>query len=540
MGSARNRQALAELQSLFTHGSFVGVTDAELLEHFHRGHARSSEQAFAAIVERHGAMVLRTCRLILDNSADAEDAFQVTFLVLARRAGSIRRPDALASWLHGVARRTSCYARGAKIRRRKHESRVASQAPEATLDPPTDDIPRLIHEEIARLPERFRLPLILCELEGRSLEEAARAVGCPVGTIKSRLSRGRARIELRLRRRGVGPEWAGFAMLPEGVPRTLVETTTAAVAVSRGLQLGPPISAALAAWEVWVVRSLLMARLIKALTVLALTALASGGAIFAYAQSNGPSLETKKVVATTIQATPPSELLGVLARSRIEAARRVRDVYEQSVQAGQSSVQELYEAELRLLDAELAACDTRDDQLAVMREQLKGLTAIESLVRKLRERAQVSQTDVWLAEYRRLDIALKVAELETGEKPRRRETLDEALNQPDRAKTVIERFYKDQLNQALRAILRRTITVEFDTTLESALKFFKSESTGPFDNGIPIFVNPDGLTRAKLTMQSPVKIPRTRGTIDELLARTLEPLGLKHEVRDGMIEITAK
>ncbi len=181
------------------------TTDAALLD---RWVHRRDEDAFAALVARHGPVVLRVCRRVLADSHAAEDALQATFLVLARRAASVRPRGAVAAWLFGVARRVALKARTAEARRR---ARLAGAAGNSPPRPPEDPLDRLsarellalLDEEVARLPERYRLPVVVCCLEGRSVEEAARLLGWTDGSVKGRLERGRRRLRERLARRGV-------------------------------------------------------------------------------------------------------------------------------------------------------------------------------------------------------------------------------------------------------------------------------------------------------------------------------------------------
>ena len=155
---------------------------------------------------RHGPMVLKVCRQVLGDSHDAEDAFQATFLVLLRKAGSVRNADSVASWLHGVAYRVRPRAEADAIQRRAHEQRVAEMS--VFMYDPEADRPGSwteLHEEIARLPARYREPLVLCYLEGLTTGAAAQRLRCPQGTILSRLSPGRERLRTRLTRRGLAP-----------------------------------------------------------------------------------------------------------------------------------------------------------------------------------------------------------------------------------------------------------------------------------------------------------------------------------------------
>src|SRR5262249_15369119 len=158
-----------------------------------------------ALVERHGPMVLRVCRGVLDDPHDREDAFQATFLVLLKKARALWVKDSLGPWLHQVAYRTASCARMAASCRRRHERRAAAVLKERHVDG-GNELGRLLHEEIERLPERYRSPIVLCDLEGCSHEQAARHLGWPIGTVKSRQARGREQLRKRLRGRGLTPE----------------------------------------------------------------------------------------------------------------------------------------------------------------------------------------------------------------------------------------------------------------------------------------------------------------------------------------------
>ena len=197
-----------QIRTLFDVGALGAMPDRGLLDHFARG-GETSEAAFATLVERHGPLVLRVCRHLLADGHLAEDAFQVTFLLLARRARSIHDPDALAGWLHRVARRVALRAR-AGIRRRNDRERPEAGEIAVAADNPLerDELCAIVHEEIDRLGDAQRLPILLCALEGLSHEEAAQRLRWPVGTVKSRLVRGRRRLEGRLARRGLAPALA--------------------------------------------------------------------------------------------------------------------------------------------------------------------------------------------------------------------------------------------------------------------------------------------------------------------------------------------
>ncbi|MBX9583076.1 MAG: sigma-70 family RNA polymerase sigma factor, partial [Gemmataceae bacterium] len=168
-----------------------GPADRDLLARFAQDR---DEDAFAELVRRHGPMVLAVARRVTGSPEDAEDAFQAAFLVLARRAGQVGRPDLLGNWLYGVAYRTALEAR--KARRRVKEQAVPdAPEPAAPDDPPAAhdpaDLRRVIDEELAALPEKYRAAVVLCELQGLGRREAAARLGVPEGTLSSRLAHAR-------------------------------------------------------------------------------------------------------------------------------------------------------------------------------------------------------------------------------------------------------------------------------------------------------------------------------------------------------------
>jgi RNA polymerase sigma factor (sigma-70 family) len=227
MAVKNSGHALVHLRTLFNVGAIGALSDGQLLEQFATGRGEPRELAFAALVERHGPLVLRVCRSVLRDGDAAEDAFQATFLALARKAGSLWAQDSLASWLHQAAYRAAAHDRSATIRRRSHEHAAAALRPESVAPPHHanyDDFEKIIHEELDRLPGRFRVAVVLCDLEGRTHEQAARHLGCAVGTVKSRLARGRKRLRGRLVRRGVAPALALAAASAGGAARAAVPT----------------------------------------------------------------------------------------------------------------------------------------------------------------------------------------------------------------------------------------------------------------------------------------------------------------------------
>ncbi len=211
------------------------LSDQDLLRRFKD---QRDEAAFHLLLRRHGPMVLEVCRGVLGNEADAEDAFQATFLILARKAASVRKMASLASWLHGVAYRTALKARAQSATRQKNEAR----APARQISEPDDltwrEVRQVLHEELTGLAERYRVPVVTCYLEGKTQDEAAVQLGLAKSTLKERLERGRSLLRARLVRRGLGPAavliataWPSAAA-SACLPAMLVSSTVKAAATA--------------------------------------------------------------------------------------------------------------------------------------------------------------------------------------------------------------------------------------------------------------------------------------------------------------------
>ena len=221
--------------------AFDAMSDGQLLEMFVR---RREESAFAALVRRHGPMVLGVCRRVLRNSQDAEDAFQATFLVLVEKASRLRRPELLANWLYGVAYRTALHARQRAARRGAREREVAAMSsPLNETEIESRELRRVLDEELHRLPEKYRAPLVLCYLEGKTNEEAARVLGWPSGSMSHRLARGRELLRERLETRLAGLAvllpaiWLAEHLQPVVVSPLLAKTTVQAAVALMGVKV---------------------------------------------------------------------------------------------------------------------------------------------------------------------------------------------------------------------------------------------------------------------------------------------------------------
>ncbi len=280
MGSGATPGLLARL---FREGSLAGAPDEELLSRFV---ARRDGPAFAALVERYGPMVLRTTSAILRDPHDAEDAFQATFLVLARKAGSVGGRGTLAGWLYRVARRIALRAAADAARRR--ETRGGEMNAIATEDRRPDDVLPLLHEELGRLPEKYRAPVVLCYLEELSYDEAASRLRWTEGMVRGRLARARDLLRGRLARRGVAAPAAalaaalaprpGEAAAVAALARGSVEAATRVAA--GGTAAGGIVSIRAAALAEGAMRSMIFDKLGRgAAVVLAVGILAGAGAL---------------------------------------------------------------------------------------------------------------------------------------------------------------------------------------------------------------------------------------------------------------------
>jgi RNA polymerase sigma factor (sigma-70 family) len=240
------RLAIPDLGRIFEGESISGLSEWQLLERYLE---RRDESAFEALVTRHGPMVLGVCRRMLGGSSEAEDAFQATFLVLVRRARDLGPRDAIGPWLYGVATRVAAGARMQASRRRR-ERLISSDLPimdssGSAVDP---DLMEVIDQELSRLPAKYRSPLVLCYLEGRTHEEAARDLHWPLGTVKGRLARARELLRSRLARRGFAPTAGVLGVLSSPdlravLDRSLIELTVgAAVKLAAGQSLAQAVS----------------------------------------------------------------------------------------------------------------------------------------------------------------------------------------------------------------------------------------------------------------------------------------------------------
>ncbi len=232
MASAGLGTAVGHLRDLFGVGTATGLGDGQLLARYS---CSNDAVAFEALLARYGPMVLATCRAVLKSEHDVEDAFQTTFLVLARKAHSIRCTDTLAGWLHRVANRAAVQTAVEVKKRQRKEAEVSAMTPMDTSRserPADDDFRSILHEEINRLPERQRLAVVLCGLAGLTYDQAAQQLGWTASTLRQRLANGRQRLKRQLTRRGFATPAVGAVLAAReasaAVPPPLIRSTVLA------------------------------------------------------------------------------------------------------------------------------------------------------------------------------------------------------------------------------------------------------------------------------------------------------------------------
>ncbi|HKI30904.1 MAG TPA: RNA polymerase sigma factor [Gemmataceae bacterium] len=283
MPNAPLQNVIHHLRRVVSREKTGDLTDAQLLDDFVQ---RRDEAAFELLVWRHAALVLGVCRRLLHDRHEAEDAFQATFLVLIRKAASISNRDSVGSWLHKVAVRIAHRARAQAAKRCCR----ALPGEDIPAREPTDevlwrDLRPLLDEEVNRLPEKYRRPFVLCYLEGNTNEQAAEQLGCPRGTVLSRLARGRERLRVRLARRGVVLSGTLLATLlihttsEAAVPAALVSVIVkAAIPFAAGNVAAGLVSARAAAWTQGVLKAMLLTKLKISTALVLVAALAVTGA----------------------------------------------------------------------------------------------------------------------------------------------------------------------------------------------------------------------------------------------------------------------
>jgi RNA polymerase sigma factor (sigma-70 family) len=400
MASAQFAAVYRQIGRLFRGGSVAGLSEGELLDRFV---ARRDDDAFEAIVARHGPMVLSVCRALLRDPNDVDDAFQAVFLVLVRKADALRHRERLGNWLYGVAQRVARRASSDASRRRARLSTLVEPADPAEADLERFDLRPLIHDEVNRLPTNYREAIVLCYFQGRTHEEAAQELGWPVGTVRGRLARARDLLRSRLMRRGIAPASGalvatlcreGRAALP---PMLASSTTAAASAVASGsVTLATlttlAVSARALALSQGVIHAMSTTQLKLAATALVAAGILSSTGVSAYqAPAAGPAQISNTAKTGTVSAPGT-------ANERVQLAEQVVDTINRLARTGELPLvsAELHDWRRRLLDDRIAAGMPRAQAVTEFIESARKDVA---LAREGFKNGQLNLADVKKAEY---------------------------------------------------------------------------------------------------------------------------------------------
>jgi RNA polymerase sigma factor (sigma-70 family) len=438
---------VGHIRRLALRADVKGLEDRLLLERFLD---ERDEEAFQTLVRRHGPMIFAVCRRFLTNLQDAEDAFQATLLVLVRKAGSIGRRDLLANWLYGVACRTALRARVDSARRRAREGQAAkAETKQGEPDTHWSDLRSVLDEELGHLPAKYRLPVILCYLEGLTFTEAARQLGWPPGTVSGRLARAREVLRRRLTQRGIILTTAGLsAALTESgqaaVPAILLGSTVrAAVAMAaKHTVAGAAVSAPVALLTEGVLKAMFLTKLKIAAAVVAviLTGVGAGASLYPAlmaqapapkpAEVNQPALQLPEPAISLPKPRPLPEMGEVnmnvlldnpkiplktkeLLKTQYETAAGVADARWREFQAGRGTLEFLLESLRQLADAERDLSERKADHVAALERHVRRLRDIEKVNEERFNAGRIYIHDVWEPRYHRVHTELALERLKS-------------------------------------------------------------------------------------------------------------------------------
>jgi RNA polymerase sigma factor (sigma-70 family) len=381
------------LRRLLTVRAADALSDGDLVSRFTR---QRDEEAFAELLRRHGPMVLGVCRRVLGESADAEDAFQATFLVLVRKAGGLHRPASVANWLHGVAHRTALKARSEAAKRRQREREAAAVSATSTADNLIwRDLGPVLDEEIQHLPSRYRAPFVLCHLEGKTNEEAAQLLGCPKGTVLSRLSRARELLRARLTKRGITLSTATLAALVTGpaasasVPMVLAQATLQSAAA---FTAGGIIAAPLLTLTEGVLHAMFAAKVKLAAAVLIGVTLITSAGTYGYGKldaNGGGSAEPAQAAGKKSAKSPQEDKTAPLNESerdrhdeRRNAYRELWEARRKEILEGKTTADMLAEANRYLGEADLILSKNSAERMAAIQSMIQRAKTAERIVQE--------------------------------------------------------------------------------------------------------------------------------------------------------------
>jgi RNA polymerase sigma factor (sigma-70 family) len=435
MAGAPARPYTEALETLWGAGTCAGLSDGDLLARFLTGRDPAGELAFEVLVKRHGPMVERVCHQVLDDPGDIHDAWQATFLVLARKAQAIRKRESIAGWLHGVALRVARRRRATTIRRLIRDRRTNEAARALETEQPRavepsgvdrDERAEIVHHEIGRLPEKYRAPIVLCYMEGLTHDEAAACLKWPVGTVRSRLSRGRDTLRHRLTRRGVrapaaiGPlgAWlSGGDGVTPGAATAIPAGATRLVAKMASEAVAGPLSAAkqVEATSLALAQGVLQMMTIKKVifvggVLLSVVAVSSAGGLALVHTSRARAEQTKPSQVEQQKPQQPKDAAASINlgadrffQEMLEIARLQFEAVRQRYTGGEIGPDPLIDANDKIENLELRAATDQAARLAARQRSLKRLKGIEEFVDSMAKRGQATHSNVAAIKLRRME-----------------------------------------------------------------------------------------------------------------------------------------
>jgi RNA polymerase sigma factor (sigma-70 family) len=594
MASGQFAVACHQIGRLFGTGTTAGLSEGQLLDRFV---ARRDGAAFEAIVARHGPMVLSVCRSLLRDPNDVDDAFQATFLVLVRKAESLRRRDLLGGWLYAVAGRVARRARYEASRRRDREAK--HRAPQDWAEPEADriDFRAAVHAEVDRLPESYRLAVLFCDLHGHTHEEAARELGWPVGTVKGRLSRARVLLRDRLARRGMAPSaGAVVALLAEegraAVSEALIESTASGASAIGAGPLTAATAAAVSSRAIGLTQGVLTTmtttstKMKLAATTLAVAALAGPGASAYQFGGLGTAPHQPGPGQGEAMQKAASQKAGSAAQARIKVAEKAIASLQELEKHGATlaNYDKLFLWHQRLAEARMEAGMPAAEATKPYLEALKAAEA------KLKD-GNFPPTDVDEAEYRRLKAETLVqghgamgmgggmggmsgmggmpggmgggmpgmgggvgggmpgmgsmgggmgGGPAVGGMGGQGGGFDGGADADMPRKPRRQHPADLERNKLIEERLEKPVVMAFanETPLEDVLKYIKDATKDEKGKSIPIYVSPIGLQNSEKTMSSAVKLDLEDVPLRTTLRLLLEQLDLDYRIRDGMLYIS--
>ena len=378
--------------------------------------------AFEALVKRHAAMVWGVCRRTLGNDHDAEDAFQATFLILCRKAHSIKPPGMVGNWLYGVARRAALKAK-ALIRRRQIKEQAFAQLPARSnpSDSERSELRQFLDDELSRLPAKYRVPIVLCDLEGLTRNEACQRLGWLEGTLSGRLSRARSLLARRLLRRGFGlsagvgaTSLASSSATSAGVPpKVLAVVLEAALLRGANPTTLSRFSATAITLSDGIIRTMFYGTIVRTgAALLALATLVGGtGLVIHHASAGQPQAavprkkdEPSKQVAPATVERKEAEFIAELC----EAAGRECDARMKEFLAGRGTGEFLCVSSRRLLQAELEKARDKTERVAALESHFKRMAEVEKVNKERYEASQIATQDLEASRFYRCEAELSL------------------------------------------------------------------------------------------------------------------------------------